>query len=205
VAGLDVFCGRVELVIWITAGCGCDLDVRMDLKVEVEIMGLSIRRFKDSDLQLLYELLSDEEVMCYIEPPFSFEQARAFLENAALTDIPLIYAVEDEIKVFIGYVIYHDYEENSKEIGWILKKQFWGKGFAEALTERLIQKANIEGKSAVIECSPEQEVTKHIAKKFGFMHVGLIDGCDVYQLDLHSTDHGSHTAIIGGGEQKRKI
>ena len=21
------FCGRVELVIWITAGCGCDLDV----------------------------------------------------------------------------------------------------------------------------------------------------------------------------------
>ena len=146
-------------------------------------MDLSIRRFRDSDLQLLYELLADEEVMRFIEPPFSFEQTRAFLENAALTDVPLIYAVEDENKNFIGYVIYHDYEENSKEIGWILKKQFWGKGIAETLTERLIQKAKIEGKSVVIECSPEQEVTKHIAKKFGFMNVGLIDGCDVYQLD----------------------
>ncbi|MBO4888678.1 MAG: GNAT family N-acetyltransferase [Firmicutes bacterium] len=146
-------------------------------------MNLKIRRFKAEDLQSLYELLSDEEVMRFIEPPFTFDQTRAFLENSGLTDNPLIYAVEDEGRIFIGYVIYHDYEEDSKEIGWILKKQFWGKGLAEALTERLIQKANADGKSVVIECSPEQKATKRIAEKLGFIYMGLIDGCNVYKLD----------------------
>lgn len=147
-------------------------------------MALRIRRFEKSDLQSLYELLSDEEVMRYIEPPFTLEKTRGFLENAGLTDDPLIYAVEDEYGIFIGYVIYHDYGNDSKEIGWLLSKQFWGKGFAQALTEILVQKTKADGKSAVIECSPEQEATKHIAEKLEFRYAGLIDGCDVYILDL---------------------
>lgn len=44
---------------------------------------LRIRRFKKDDLQALYELLSDEDVMCYIEPPYSFPQTEAFLHSAA--------------------------------------------------------------------------------------------------------------------------
>lgn len=147
-------------------------------------MALRIRRFEESDLQSLHELLSDEEVMRYIEPPFTLEKTRGFLENAGLTDDPLIYAVEDEYGIFIGYVIYHDYGNDSKEIGWLLSKRFWGKGFAQALTKVLVQKAKADRKSAIIECSPEQEATKHIAEKLEFRYAGLIDGCDVYKLDL---------------------
>ena len=101
-----------------------------------------------------------------------------------MTDEPLIYAVEDESSTFIGYAIYHDYGNDSKEIGWLLSKRFWGKGFAQVLTEMLVQKAKAEGKSAIIECSPEQEATKHIAEKLEFRYAGLIDGCDLYKLDL---------------------
>ena len=147
-------------------------------------MALRIRRFEESDLQSLHELLSDEEVMRYIDPPFTLEKTRGFLENAGLTDDPLIYAVEDEYGIFIGYVIYHDYGNDSKEIGWLLSKRFWGKGFAQALTKVLVQKAKADRKSAIIECSPEQEATKHIAEKLEFRYAGLIDGCDVYKLDL---------------------
>ena len=147
-------------------------------------MALRIRRFEENDLQSLHKLLSDEEVMRYIEPPFTLEKTRDFLENAGLTDEPLIYAVEDESSTFIGYAIYHDYGNDSKEIGWLLSKQFWGKGFAQVLTEMLVQKAKAEGKSAIIECSPEQEATKHIAEKLEFRYAGLIDGCDLYKLDL---------------------
>ena len=147
-------------------------------------MALRIRRFEESDLQSLHELLSDEEVMRYIEPPFTLEKTRGFLENAGLTDDPHIYAVEDEYGIFIGYVIYHDYGNDSKEIGWLLSKRFWGKGFAQALTKVLVQKAKADRKSAIIECSPEQEATKHIAEKLEFRYAGLIDGCDVYKLDL---------------------
>ena len=145
-------------------------------------MELHIRRFEEKDLLPLYELLSDEEVMRYIEPPFSPEQTKTFLKKAGLSDPPLIWVAEEENGVFIGYVIYHDYEEDSKEIGWILKREFWGKGCAESLTEQLIRRAAAEGKTVVIECSPEQQATVHIAEKFGFTYAGRRDGLDVYTL-----------------------
>ena len=70
---------------------------------------LRIRRFEEKDLQALYELLSDEEVMRYIEPTYSFPQTETFLQSAGLALSPLIYAVETANRDFVGYVIYHDY------------------------------------------------------------------------------------------------
>ena len=59
----------------------------------------------EADLEPLHRLLSDPEVMRYLEPPFSREQTRAFLERAGLTPEPLILAVDDG--GFAGYVIWH--------------------------------------------------------------------------------------------------
>ena len=150
---------------------------------------LRIRRFEEKDLQALYELLSDEEVMRYIEPPYSFPQTEAFLQSAGLALSPLIYAVETANHDFVGYVIYHDYDEESKEIGWVLRRAFWGRGYAGKLTKQLIEKAYAEGKSAVLECSPAQAATKHIAEKFGFSYRKQRDGCEVYQLDRNAWFH----------------
>ena len=150
---------------------------------------LKIRPFEEDDLQALYELLSDEEVMRYIEPPYSFSQTETFLQSAGLALSPLIYAVETANRDFVGYVIYHDYDEQSKEIGWVLRRAFWGRGYAGKLTKQLIEKAYAEGKSAVLECSPAQAVTKHIAEKFGFSYRKQRDGCEVYQLDRNAWFH----------------
>ena len=81
------------------------------------------------DLDDLYALLSDSEVMRYIEPPFTKEQTVQFLMDAGLSEKPLVYAVEDSGS-FIGYVIFHDYDEDNMEIGWILKREVWGQGYA---------------------------------------------------------------------------
>ena len=133
-----------------------------------------------SDLMPLYRLLSDERVMGHIEPVFDLEKTRAFLESAGLRDDPLIWVVEDD-GVFIGYVIYHDYDETSREIGWVLYPEHWGKGCATELTKELMQRAFAEGKDAVIECAPAQEVTKHIALKLGFKYIGQRDSCEVFR------------------------
>ena len=146
-------------------------------------MILHIRHFEEKDLLPLYELFSDEEVMRYIEPPFTLEQTKTFLKKAGLSDPPLIYAAEDEAGAFAGYVIYHNYAEDSKEIGWILMREYWRQGCAQALTKQLIARAGSEGKSVVIECSPEQQITRRIAEKFGFTYAGSRDGCDVYMLE----------------------
>ena len=143
---------------------------------------MKIRAFKESDLMNLYETLSDPDVMKYIEPVFSIDKTKEFLQSAALSNPQLIYAVEDDYGNYIGYVIYHEYEDDSVELGWLINKQEWGKGYASRLTELMINRAKQEGKNAVIECDPKQTVTKHIAEKNGFVYEGLRDGCDIYRL-----------------------
>ena len=83
----------------------------------------------------------------------------------------------------MGYVIYHDYDSRSKEIGWVLKKAYWGQGWGNLLTKQLVAMADAEGKEAVIECVPEQLVTKKIAKSNGFRKDGERDGLTVYRRE----------------------
>ena len=141
---------------------------------------MPIRKMKKSDLMPLFKLLSDEKVMEHIEPVFDQAKTEAFLERAGLCAEPLIWAVEAG-GAFAGYVIYHDYDETSREIGWVLCPEHWCKGIATKLTKELMKRAFADGKDAVIECAPAQEVTKHIAIKLGFEYAGQRDGCEVFR------------------------
>ena len=127
-------------------------------------MNITIRKMQPGDADALYRLLSDPEVMRHLEPPFDREKTETFLHHAGLTEPPLVYAAEASGD-FIGYVIYHAYDADSVEIGWVLLPEYWGRGYASALTDRLIDRARQERKSVVIECAPAQEATKRIASK----------------------------------------
>ena len=144
-------------------------------------MNITIRRMQTGDADALYRLLSDPKVMRYLEPPYTRAQSDRFLQSAGLSESPLIYAAEDS-GVFIGYVIDHAYDENSVEIGWALFPEYWGRGYASALTKLLIAKAKRAQKGAVIECVPEQEATRRIALKHGFADCGVSDGLAIYRL-----------------------
>ena len=144
-------------------------------------MDITIRKIQPGDADALYRLLSDPEVMRYLEPPFDRAQTEAFLRHAGLAEPPLVYAAEENGS-FIGYVIYHAYDAESVEIGWVLLPDYWGRSYASALTDRLIDRARQEQKSAVIECAPTQETTKRIAIKKGFRACGTCDGLAVYRL-----------------------
>ena len=82
-------------------------------------MNIRIRKMTVSDLEPLYKLLSNSKVMQYLEAPYTKEQTEQFLFRFGLSETPLIYAVEKD-NDFIGYVIYHDYDSESVEIGWWL-------------------------------------------------------------------------------------
>ena len=87
-------------------------------------MNIRIRKMTVSDLEPLYKLLSNSKVMQYLEAPYTKEQTEQFLFRSGLSETPLIYAVEKD-NDFIGYVIYHDYDSESVEIGWVLEPSFW--------------------------------------------------------------------------------
>ena len=143
-------------------------------------MNLQIRNMKSDDFTDLYRLLSDSDVMRFLEPPFSKEQTSSFLKSAGLSESPLIYAVEAG-ETFIGYVIFHDYDDRSIEIGWVLFPDYWGKGYATQLTAQMIEKAKELDKDLIIECVPEQIATKHIAISHGFSYDGKRDSLDIYR------------------------
>ena len=143
-------------------------------------MKLTIRKMTEEDFEPLYLLLSDPQVMKYLEPPFSKEQTQDFLNNCGLCEPPRVYAVDDQ-DGFAGYVIFHDYDETSLEVGWVLYPKHWGKGYASELTEQLITKGKNLHKQLVIECDPDQKVTEHIALKHGFTFEGTENHLSVFR------------------------
>ena len=144
-------------------------------------MNITIRKMQSSDADALYCLLSDPEVMRYLEPPYDRAQAEAFLHHAGLAAQPLVYAAEAD-NSFIGYVIYHAYDEESVEIGWVILPEYWGRGYASSLTDQLICRARRAQKNVVIECAPAQKATIRIAINRGFHYCGTHDGLAIYRL-----------------------
>lgn len=130
---------------------------------------LRVRRFEPTDLDELAGLLADAEVMRYLEPPFTREQTENFLKTAGLVENPLIYAVEDAKNRFVGYAIYHRYDDEFDELGWVLRRDRWGQGYASELTAAMVSDVRRRGRRALIECSPDQTATRVIAEKCGFV------------------------------------
>ena len=153
-----------------------------------------LRQMTRADLEPLHALLSDPEVMRHLEPPFTRPQTEAFLETQGLCAKPRILAVEDKDQAFLGYVIFHDYDETAREIGWVLRKEAWGRGLAGLLTKQLIAMAAADGKGCVIECAPGQTATKRIAETNGFRPDGTRDGLLVFRRRLPQDGKGAEKA-----------
>lgn len=145
-----------------------------------------IRNFSMEDVDDLYEVLSDEDVMMYIESTFDRERTKEFIQVAGMCEPSLVYAVVWKLtKKVIGHVIFHPYEESAYEIGWILNKAYWSKGIADELTKALIGYARYIGiGSCIIECDTKQDASKSIALKNGFAYEGIIDNLERYRLIL---------------------
>lgn len=130
---------------------------------------LLVRRFLPEDAEALHAVLSDPEVMRYLEPPFTPEQTEAFLLKAGLCEPPLLWAVvRKRTNELIGHLIWHPWDDTAMELGWVLRRDYWGRGLARELTEALLEKSVLD---VVIECSPEQAATRHLAELFGFIPV----------------------------------
>ena len=94
---------------------------------------LLIRNMKISDLEDLYLVYSNDQVMKYVEPTFSLEKTREFIEKFGLIGTPLVYSIEvKNTSKVIGHFIYHFFEDNKTyEIGFILNNQYWNKGYGK--------------------------------------------------------------------------
>ncbi|MBE6900816.1 MAG: GNAT family N-acetyltransferase [Ruminococcaceae bacterium] len=145
-----------------------------------------IRNFRTEDAEDLYKVLSDEEVMKYIEPVFDFEKTENFIKNCGLCEPPLVYAVvRKETEKVIGHLIFHSFDESAHEIGWVINRNFWGIGIANELTKAITDYSKSKKiKSLVMEFDEKQSASRHIALKNGFVYEGKTDNLELYRLVL---------------------
>lgn len=151
----------------------------MDLKTK----RLLIRELTPADTDGLHRILSDADVMRFIEPPYTRQQTAAFITENARCEVPLVYGIESlKTGELIGHLIWHPYDSESHELGWILGKSHWGNGYAAELTQALLSIAKQELSDIVIQCAPEQAAARHIAEKYGFFFLGVENGLCVYRF-----------------------
>jgi len=101
-----------------------------------------LRDFTMGDLDDLYEIFSDAEVMENTEPPYDRAKTDAFLRDFCIEREPkgaFAAALRETGKV-IGYVLFKSIDEPEiYEIGWIFNKAYWRKGYAYEICSRLIR------------------------------------------------------------------
>ena len=148
--------------------------------MRLETERLILRNFQEKDLPAAQEYLSDPIVMRFLEPPFSPDKARIFLEKYALTSSPLVYAViEKESGHLAGHVIFHPYEqEDCYELGWILNRDFQGKGYALEISRSLIRFAahRLHLRRILLEALPENTASLRVIRKLGAVFEKETDG-----------------------------
>ena len=153
----------------------------------METERLLVRPLTVQDTDDLHAVLSDAQVMRYIETPFTRQQTAAFIERVNTAMPPLAYAVVwKETNTVIGHLIYHPYDGESWELGWILHREYWHRGIADELTVAVIANAQRRKIPAlVIECDRNQLATRHIAEKHGFRYAGEETNLAVYRKNIN--------------------
>ncbi|WP_299413626.1 GNAT family N-acetyltransferase [Acaryochloris sp. IP29b_bin.148] len=142
----------------------------------IETQRLRLRAFRDSDLDGYAEYLSDPGVVCYLGhgQPLSRKetwcQMAMFLGHWSLRGYGM-WAVENRQSLeFLGRVGFHHPEGwPGFEIGWVLGKQHWGKGFAtEAGRVALAFAFTKLGRDSVISLiHPQNAASIAVAKRLG--------------------------------------
>ncbi|WP_282942604.1 GNAT family N-acetyltransferase [Paenibacillus sp. RC67] len=107
--------------------------------IYLETSRLQLRDWEETDLEPFSRLNADEQVMKYFPKTLSIEETNAFYKSiiSEFKECAFgLYAVEaKENKEFIGFIGFHrtTFEADFTpciEIGWRLKKEAWGKGYA---------------------------------------------------------------------------
>lgn len=150
---------------------------------------LRLRPLQLSDLDALQRILSDPAVMRYLETPYDRQRTEAFLRRATGERLPVLGVCLRETGELIGHLIWHPYEGDAWELGWVLGREHWGKGYATELTAAAIRRAGKLGiRALVLEHVPEQAATAAIARRFGFRDLPEQDGLQRHRLEIGTED-----------------
>lgn len=137
--------------------------------IMVETERLVLRRYRRTDLQDLFEYLSDPEVVKY-EPyrPMSLEEARENLDWRVGTEEMIAMELKSSHKM-IGNVYLGKREFRTLEMGYVLNRGYWGNGYAAEGCQALVHWAFSQGFHRIYaECDPCNSRSWKLLEALGF-------------------------------------
>lgn len=146
------------------------------MHVIFETERLVVRRYDEGDLDHVFRLNGDEEVMRYIRKTLTRDEAAVFLTDniAFYTKRPGLgrWAVEDRNGVFVGsFALIPIGSTVDIQLGYALLKPYWGKGFASELTAAGIEHALAAGIDPLFGITEEgNDASRRVLEKHGFKY-----------------------------------
>ncbi len=142
----------------------------------LESQRLRFRRIEEADFSNLCGLLQDKEVMYAWEHGFSEEEVRGWMERTFARyhedGFSHFAVIEKEGGAFVGVMgpIVEVVEDVAYTgLGYILKKQYWGKGYATEGAKACMQYAFtvLKAQKVIAEIRPENLPSRRVAERLG--------------------------------------
>lgn len=112
--------------------------------MELTTPRLRLRSFAPGDGDGLFAIVGDREAMAF-SFPMNRAESDAFLEQALLRRRPPVgYALEERGRPgrLVGYILFCPLEEPGVyELGWFLRRDLWGRGYAGEISRALLDYA----------------------------------------------------------------
>lgn len=155
------------------------------MKIErIETERLILRKFKEQDLQDLYEYLSDDDVVAF-EPyeSMNYEEVQNCLAKRMESDEFL--AVEEKMGgKMIGNIYIGDRYAESVEIGYVFNRKFWKKGYAYEACSRVCEYVFQQGVHRIeANCDPLNEASWKLLERLGFLREGCLQKDNYFRKD----------------------
>ena len=151
----------------------------MSLTIKTE--RIELKKFSKNDTNLLFELDGDSDVMEYL----SLGKAKT-IDEVKKESMPRILksytnginygifpAYLKSNNTYIGWFQFEKDEhiENAIEVGWRLKKEHWGNGYATEVGLTLVKKAKVLNKKVVARAMIDNRASIRVMEKIGLKFV----------------------------------
>jgi RimJ/RimL family protein N-acetyltransferase len=135
----------------------------------LETSRLIMRNFIKADIISANDYLSDSAVMRYIETAFTNQETEEFILNYGIQANPIVYALVEKISSkVIGHIIFHTFKsDNIYELGWIIGRNYWGKGYGFEISKEVIKYAfkNLNADKIIAETVKENQSSLALIRK----------------------------------------
>ena len=170
----------------------------MDGNIVLETPRLTLRPFRPEDLEPLWECRSDPETVRF-EPyrPMTRREAEAALDERLRG--PEMLAVERrEDGQLLGNVCLARREFDARELGFLLHRRYWGRGYAREACEALVRRAFDEGAHRIYaECDPRNAASWRLLERLGFRREAHLRGNLYFWRDENGAPLWKDTYVYG--------